>query len=104
MAIMKSEEILAESSVSFEDAIQTAVTRFSKTVRGLASCNINNMSTTIRNGKIDKYRVNMQMTFEIEAPATPAKAKKAEAAPAETVSGHPEEVAAPKPGKKKKKK
>ncbi len=67
MAIMKSEQILAESSKSFEDAIQSAVSRFSKTVRGLASCHVNSMSTTIRNGKIDMYRVNMQMTFEVDA-------------------------------------
>ncbi|HAY08004.1 MAG TPA: dodecin family protein [Hyphomonas sp.] len=67
MAIMKSEEILSESSKSFEDAIQTAVSRFSKTVRGLASCHVNSMSTTIKDGKIDMYRVNMQMTFEVDA-------------------------------------
>lgn len=67
MAIMKSEEILSESSKSFEDAIQQAVTRFSKTVRGLASCHVNSMSTTVKDGKIDMYRVNMQMTFEIDA-------------------------------------
>ncbi len=67
MAIMKSEEIMSESSKSFEDAIQLAVSRFSKTVRGLSSCHINSMSTTIRNGKIDMYRVNMQMTFEVDA-------------------------------------
>lgn len=67
MAIMKSEEIMSESSKSFEDAIQIAVSRFSKTVRGLSSCHINSMSTTIRNGKIDMYRVNMQMTFEVDA-------------------------------------
>ncbi|MBA3069330.1 MAG: dodecin domain-containing protein [Hyphomonas sp.] len=67
MAIMKSEQILAESSKSFEDAIQSAVSRFSKTVRGLASCHVNSMSTTIKDGKIDLYRVNMQMTFEIDA-------------------------------------
>tara|TARA_Y100000052_G_scaffold13882_1_gene13551 strand:+ start:202917 stop:203156 length:240 start_codon:yes stop_codon:yes gene_type:complete len=79
---MKSEQILAESSKSFEDAISTAVERFSKTVRGLASANVNNMSTTIKNGKIDKYRVNLQMTFAVEdvAPApkkkAPAKKKK----------------------------
>ncbi|WP_340693960.1 dodecin family protein [Hyphomonas sp.] len=75
MAIMKSEQILAESTKSFEDAIQNAVSRFSKTVRGLASANVNNMSTTVKNGKIMSYRVNLQMTFEIE-PAAP-KAKKA---------------------------
>lgn len=68
MAIMKSEQIMAESTKSFEDAIANAVARFDKTVRGLKSANVNNMSTTIKNGKIAAYRVNMQMTFEVEAP------------------------------------
>ena len=77
MAIMKSEQILTESSKSFEDAIQVAVTRFSKTVRGLKSANVNNMSTVIKNGKIAKYRVNLQMTFEVDEPRkAPAKKKK----------------------------
>lgn len=78
MAIMKSEQIMSESSKSFEDAISVAVARFAKTVRGLASANVNNMSTTIKNGKIDKYRVNLQMTFEVEEvkPAKKAPAKK----------------------------
>lgn len=52
MAIMKSEQILSDSPKSFEDAIQTAVARFSKTVRGLRSANVNNLSTVIENGKI----------------------------------------------------
>lgn len=69
MAIMKSEEIMAESSKSFEDAIQVAISRFSKTVRGLSSCHVNTMSTTIKDGKINMYRVNMQMTFEVDAPS-----------------------------------
>lgn len=68
MAIMKSEQILSESTKSFEDAIQTAVTRFSKTVRNLRSANVNNMSTVIKNGKIAMYRVNLQMTFEVAEP------------------------------------
>ncbi len=66
MSVMKSEQILAESSRSFEDAIQTAVSRFSKTVRGLRSANVNNLSTKIENGKIVSYRVNLQITFEVE--------------------------------------
>ena len=52
MAIMKSQQILSESSKSFEDAIETAVERFSKTVRGLRSANVNNMSTVIEDGKV----------------------------------------------------
>lgn len=66
MAVMKSEQILTESPDSFEDAIQSAVRRFSKTVRGLRSANVNNMSAVIENGKIVSYRVNLQITFEVE--------------------------------------
>lgn len=76
MAIMKSEQILSESPKSFEDAIQTAVARFSKTVRGLRSANVNNLSTVIENGKITSYRVNLQITFEVEEVAGGDKAKK----------------------------
>lgn len=68
MTVLKSEQILSESTKSFEDAIQTAVSRFSRTVRGLRSANVNNMSAVIDGGKIVGYRVNMQMTFEVEGP------------------------------------
>lgn len=76
MSVMKSEQILAESSRSFEDAIQTAVSRFSKTVRGLRSANVNNLSTTIEDGKIVSYRVNLQITFEVEDIGGKGKGKK----------------------------
>jgi len=77
MAIMKSEQIMSESTNSFEDAIQTAVTRFDATVKGLASAYVNEMYTTIKNGKIEKYRVNLQMTFEVMPPKANDKAKRA---------------------------
>lgn len=77
MAIMKSEQIMAESKKSFEDAIQVAVTRFNATVKGLASAYVNEMYTTIKDGKIDKYRVNLQMTFEVMPPKADDKAKRA---------------------------
>jgi len=76
MAIMKSEQIMSESKKGFEDAIQVAVTRFSKTVRNLRSANVNNMSTVVENGKIVTYRVNLQMTFEVGAPRKSAAKKK----------------------------
>ena len=73
---MKSEQIMSESSKGFEDAIQTAVTRFSKTVRNLRSANVNNMSTVIKNGKVATYRVNLQMTFEVGEPKKTGSRKK----------------------------
>ena len=85
MTVMKSEQILSESTKSFEDAIDIAVARFSRTVRGLKSANVNNLSTVIENGKVTAYRVNLQMTFEVDdgrpamgaaAASKPAKKKK----------------------------
>jgi len=65
MAIMKSIEVMSESSKSFEDAIQNAVDRTAKTVKDIQSANIKNMKTTIKDGKIDKYRVNVKITFKV---------------------------------------
>jgi len=65
MAIMKSIEVLSESDKSFEDAIQTAVSRTAKTVKNIRSANIKNQKVTIKNDKIEKYRVNVKITFEV---------------------------------------
>ncbi len=65
MAIMKTIEVLSESSKSFENAIEHAVERTSKTVKNIRSAYVNEMSTSIKSNKIDKYRVNVKITFEV---------------------------------------
>ncbi|MEP4050861.1 MAG: dodecin family protein [Litorimonas sp.] len=65
MAIMKSIEVMSESTKSFEDAIQNAVTRTGKTVKDIRSANVKNMKTTVKDGKIHKFRVNVKITFEV---------------------------------------
>ncbi len=74
MAIMKSEQIMSESSKSFEDAVRVAVKRFSKTVRNVKSVNVNNMSCVVKKGDVSAFRVNLQITFEVEE-VKPAKKK-----------------------------
>jgi len=66
MAVMKSVQIMSESDKSFEDAIMNAVKRTSKSVKGIASANVQNQSVTIKDNKIDKYRVNCMITFEVK--------------------------------------
>ena len=56
MAVMKSVQIMSDSSKSFEGAIQTAVDRMSKSVKNIRSCYVQEQSVTIKNNKIDKYR------------------------------------------------
>jgi len=65
MAIMKTIEVLSESDDSFEAAIETAVKRTSKTVKNIRSAYVNEMSTSIKDNKISKYRVNVKITFEV---------------------------------------
>ena len=65
MAVMKSVQIMSESPKSFEGAIEAAVTRMNKSVNNVRSANIQNQSVTIKDGKIDMYRVNMMITFEV---------------------------------------
>ncbi|MEE9347369.1 MAG: dodecin family protein [Robiginitomaculum sp.] len=66
MAIMKSVQIMSESTKSFEDAIDEAVARMSDSVNHVRSANVNNSSVVVKDGKVTHYRVNLQITFEVK--------------------------------------
>ena len=67
MAMLKVVEVLAESKKSWDDAAQVAVTNAAKTVRKIRSINIVNMKATVNGkGKIDSYRINAKITFELD--------------------------------------
>ena len=66
MAILKVIEVLAESDQSWEHAAQSAVEDAGKTLRGIRSIYVENFQATVRDGKIDKYRVNAKVTFEVD--------------------------------------
>lgn len=65
MAILKVIEILSNSSKSWEHAAQNAVEEASKTVKKIVSVNVNNFSITVKDGKVDEYRVNVKITFSV---------------------------------------
>ena len=67
MAILKVIEILANSTTSWEDATKTAVKEASKTVKNISSVYVNEMSTTVENGEVKEFRVNVKITFSIYA-------------------------------------
>ena len=66
MAVLKVLEILASSDKSWEDATQQAVKKASKSLKNVRSANVSNMSTTVKDGKITDYRVNVKIVFEID--------------------------------------
>lgn len=65
MAILKVIEVLANSEKGWEDAAKNAVDHASKTVKNIRSVYIQEQSATVKDGKIDNYRVNAKITFEV---------------------------------------
>ena len=67
MGVLKVIEVLASSEKSWEDAAQNAVKQANKTLKGIKSLYIQDMSTTVSDGKISEYRLNAKITFELKA-------------------------------------
>jgi len=64
--VLKVIEVLAESGDSYEDAIKNAVESTAKSVRHVRSAYVNEQSVTVKDGKVDKFRVNVKITFEVD--------------------------------------
>jgi len=65
MAVLKVIEIMASSAKSWEDAANTAVKTAGKTVKGIRSVYVQDMSAVVKNNKISEYRMNVKITFEV---------------------------------------
>lgn len=65
MAVLKVIEILSNSSESWEDAAQNAVSEASKSVSNIRSVYVSEQSATVTDGQISEYRVNVKITFEV---------------------------------------
>jgi hypothetical protein len=65
MAVLKVIEIMASSPKSWEDAANSAIKTAGKTVKGIRSVYVKDMSAVVRNNKITEYRLNMKVSFEV---------------------------------------
>ena len=63
MSVAKVIELTANSTKSFEDAIQQGVARATKTLKNVEGAWIKEQQVVIKNGKVSGYRVNMMITF-----------------------------------------
>lgn len=67
MKVLKVIEVLSSSKVNWEDATNNAVVEAGKTVKGIKSVYIQDMSATVENGKVAEYRINAKITFEVNS-------------------------------------
>jgi len=65
MSVLKVIEVLGNSTVSFEDAVQKVINEASKTVKNIKSVYVKDMQVTVNNNKIAEYRVNTKVCFSI---------------------------------------
>jgi flavin-binding protein dodecin len=59
-------EISAQSSKSFEDAIESGLARAEKTLRNVTSAWVKEQRMDVKKGKITGYQVNLLVTFILD--------------------------------------
>ena len=69
MSIARVTELSATSETSFEDAINEAIARATKTLRGVESAWVKDQNVSIEDGNITGYKVNLEVTFMLEDPS-----------------------------------
>ena len=63
MAVARVTEIIASSKKSFDDALNTGVSRAAKTLKNVEGAWVKDQKVLIKNGKIAEYRVVLKVTF-----------------------------------------
>jgi dodecin len=66
MSVARVTELSATSQTGFEDAINQAVARATKTLRGVEGAWVKDMNVLIEDGNIVGYKVNVEITFVLE--------------------------------------
>jgi flavin-binding protein dodecin len=58
-------EIIGISSKSFDDAIDQALTKASKSVKGITGFEVIKHMASVKDGKITQYKVNLKLAFPV---------------------------------------
>ncbi|HMR83746.1 MAG TPA: dodecin family protein [Niabella sp.] len=66
MPIVKVIEVIASSSKGVDDAIQTAVSEASKTVRNIDSVYVKDIKAHVKDGKVTTYGVVCKISFRVD--------------------------------------
>jgi flavin-binding protein dodecin len=66
VSVARVTELSATSETSFEDAINSAISRATQTLRGVEGAWVKDMNVLIENGNIKGYKVNLAVTFLLE--------------------------------------
>ena len=66
MSVAKVTEITAESGKDFKTAIDNAIERANDTLDQIEGAWVKDMKVTVKDGKVNKYRVTLKVTFVLK--------------------------------------
>ena len=66
MAVARVTKIIGSSPKSWQDAVNAALNRAGKTLRGVTGINVLEHKAHVEKGKITEYRATMEVTFVLE--------------------------------------
>jgi dodecin len=66
MSVARVTKLTASSTKGFQDAVQTALARAAKTLRGITGLEVLSQKAKVEKGKIAEYRVTMEVTFILD--------------------------------------
>jgi len=66
MAVARITEVIGSSKKSWDDAVNNALRRANKTLRGLTGIEVTKMNAHVEKGKISEYRAHIKITFILE--------------------------------------
>ena len=66
MSVARVTEIIASSTKSFDDAVETGVARACDTLKNVQGAWVQDQNVIVDNGKIKEYRVNLKVTFVLK--------------------------------------
>lgn len=65
MSIVKVIEVISEGK-SIDDAIKSAVTEASKTIKHIKQVNVSHIEALVESKKVAKFRVNLKISFIVD--------------------------------------
>jgi len=66
MAVARVTKITASSPKGFQEAVNEGLKRAAKTIRGISGLEILSQKAKVVDGKIQEYRVTLELTFILE--------------------------------------
>ena len=66
MSVARVTELSATSQTSFDDAVNEAVARATKTLRGVEGAWVKDQNVLIKDDNIIDYKVNVEVTFVLD--------------------------------------